>query len=70
MRFLIFFGAAAMQVSIWANHGSNIIGVSNNLHFTTFFANLRDPNPRGSEFIIAILNPAAFTKIQVEATAT
>ena len=32
-----------MKVSIWADHGSNIFGVSNNLHLTELFAILRDP---------------------------
>ena len=56
-----------MKVSIWANHGSNIFGVSNNLHIGKFFAILRDPSPQGSKVVVAILNPTASTRIQVEA---
>ena len=51
-----------------ANHCSNIFGVSNNLHFTKFFAMLETQSPQGSKFIIAVLNAAPFTKIQDEAS--
>ena len=55
-----------MKVSIWAHHSSNIFGVSNNLHFTEFFTNFGDPGPQRIVLFVAILNPAAFTIIQVE----
>ena len=57
-----------MKVTIWANHSSNINGVSNNLLFTEFFTIFRDPSPQRIMLFIAILNPAAFTIIQVEAS--
>ena len=57
-----------MNVSIWANHGSNIFGVSDNLHFTEFFAILQDPCPQRITFFGAIMNPATFAVIQIEAS--
>ena len=55
-------------MSIWANHGSNIFGVPNNLHLTEFIASLRDPCPQRMTSLTAILNPTAFTITQVEAS--
>ena len=57
-----------MEVSIWANHGSKIFGVSNNLHLTELFAILRDASPQRITFFGDLLNPAAFPIVQVEAS--
>ena len=66
---LIFPGSSpTMKITIRANHCSNIFGVSNNLHFTKLFAILREPGPQRIMVFVAILNPAALTKIQVEAS--
>ena len=56
-----------MKVSIWANHGSNIFGVPNNLHLTELIAILRDPCPQRIPSLSAILNTTAFAIIQIEA---
>ena len=53
----------------WFQHFSNIFGVSNNLHLTELFAILRDPSPQRITFFGAILNPATFPKVQIEASA-
>ena len=52
-----------MKVTNWANHGSNIFGVSNHLHFTELFAILRDPGPLRIMLFVATLNPTAFALI-------
>ena len=57
-----------MKVSIWANHGSNTFGVSNNLHLTELFAILRNPSPQRITFFGATLNPAAIPIVQIEAS--
>ena len=51
-----------MMVSIWANRGSNMFGVSNNLHLTELFTILQDPCPQRVTFLGAIMNPAAFAQ--------
>ena len=56
-----------MKVSIGDSHSSNILGVSNNLHFTEFFTIFRDQGPPRIMVFVASLNPAAFTKSQVGA---
>ena len=53
----------------WFQHISNIFGVSNNLHLTELFAILRDPSPQRITFFGAILNPATFPIVQIEASA-
>ena len=35
-----------MEVSIWADHCSNIFGVTDDLHVTEFFTSFRDPGPQ------------------------
>ena len=57
-----------MKVSIWANHGSNIFGVSNNLHLTELVAVLRNPFLQGIASFSAILKPTALAIIQIEAS--
>ena len=57
-----------MKASIWANHGSNIFGVSNNLHLTELIAILRKPCLQGIASFSAIMNPTTFAIIQIEAS--
>ena len=57
-----------MNVSIWANHGSNIFGLSDNLHLSELFAILRDPLPQKFTSFSAILNPTSFAIVQIEAS--
>ena len=61
-------GRPTMKASIWANHGSNIFGVPDNLHLTELIAILRDPCPQRIPSLSAILNPTAFALIQIEAS--
>ena len=57
-----------MNVAIWADHGSNIFGVTINLHLTEVFATLPDPCPKRFTLFSAVLNPTAFAIIQIEAS--
>ena len=57
-----------MNLSIWANHGSNIFGVSDNLHLSELFAILRDPGPQRFTSFGALLNLTAFAVVQIEAS--
>ena len=67
-RGMIFPGCRpTVKVSIWADHGSNMFGVSNNLHLTELFAIYRDSCPQRITILGAILNPAAFAIVQIEA---
>ena len=51
MRWMNFSGCRpAVKVSIWANHGSNIFGVSDNLRFDEHFAILRESRPERITF--------------------
>ena len=57
-----------MKESIWANHGSNIFALSNNLHLSELFAILRVPRPQRFTFFGAELNPTAFAIVQIESS--
>ena len=56
-----------MNVTIRADHGSNVLGVSDHLHFTELLTIFRYPMQRFTSFT-AILNPTAFSIVQVEAS--
>ena len=56
-----------MNVSIWANHGPKIFGVSDNLHLTELFAVLQYPMPQGFTSFSAVVNPTTFATVQIEA---
>ena len=54
-----------MKVSIWDNHGCNIFGASDTLHFTELIEILQDPCPQRIRFLDSIMHPATFTTIQM-----
>ena len=56
-----------MNVSIWANHGPKIFGVSDNLHLTEIFAVLQYPMPQEFTSFSAVVNPKTFATVQIEA---
>ena len=57
-----------MNASIWANHGPNVFGMSDNLHLTEFSTILRYPVTQGFTSFIAVLNPTSFAIVQIEAS--
>ena len=57
-----------MNVTIWADHGSDVFGVPDDLHLTKLLTILRWPMPQGSSSFTTIPNPTAFAIVQVEAS--
>ena len=55
-----------MNVTIWANHDCNILGVSNNLHLTELIEILRNPCLQGIASFTTTMYPTAFSIIQVQ----
>ena len=70
-REMIFFFSRCrptMNVTVWANHGSDICGISDNVDFTKFSTILRYPLPQGFTHFDTVLNPTTFPRVQIEAS--
>ena len=53
-----------MNVTIWADHGSNVLGVSDNLHFTELLTIFRYPMQQRFTSFTAILNQQHFSIVK------
>ena len=49
-----------------SNHGTNLLGILDNLHFTKFFAVRRYIFQKKLETFTAVLHPTAFPMVQIE----
>ena len=57
-----------MKVTILVHQGSNVCGVSGNLHLTKLLTNLLKPIQQGFTSFSSVLNPTAFARVQIEAS--